>query len=136
MGYAIKRAVKYKGAKLLLIDVRPTKLVPFAHICLKPKVGTDVALLNGLSRVIIEERLFDEEFVARKTDNFDELSDSLKSYTLEWVERVTGIPKQDIERAARTLAEAEWASIVYGNGITQHVNGVDSVMALANLAML
>jgi len=136
VGYAIKRAVKYKGAKLLLIDVRPTKLVPFAHICLKPKVGTDVALLNGLSRVIIEERLFDEEFVARKTDNFDELSDSLKSYTLERVERVTGIPKQDIERAARTLAEAEWASIVYGNGITQHVNGVDSVMALANLAML
>jgi len=136
VGYAIKRAVKYNGAKLLLVDVRPTKLAPFAHIWLKPKVGTDVALLNGLSRVIIEERLFDEEFVARKTDNFDELSDSLKSYTLERVERVTGIPKQDIQRAARTLAEAEWASIVYGNGITQHVNGVDSVMALANLAML
>jgi len=136
VGYAIKRAVKYKGAKLLLVDVRPTKLNPFAHIRLKPKVSTDVALLNGLARVIIEERLFDEEFVARKTDNFDELSRSLKSYTLERVEKVTGIPRQDIQQAARTLAEAEWASIVYGNGITQHVNGVDSVMALANLAML
>jgi len=99
-------------------------------------VSTDVALLNGLSRVIIEERLFDEEFVARKTDNFDELSQSLKSYTLERVEKLTGIPVPDIKRAARSLAEAEWASIVYGNGITQHVNGVDSVMALANLAML
>ncbi|MQY67619.1 MAG: formate dehydrogenase subunit alpha, partial [Dehalococcoidia bacterium] len=136
VGYAIKRAVKYNGAKLLLVDVRPTKLNPFAHIWLSPKVGTDVALLNGLARVIIEEGLFDEEFIARKTDNFDELSDSLKSYTLERVEKVTGIPKQDIQRAARTLAEAEWASIVYGNGITQHVNGVDSVMAVANLAML
>jgi formate dehydrogenase alpha subunit len=136
VGYAIKRAVKYKGARLLLVDVRPTKLNPFAHIWLKPKVSTDVALLNGLAKVIIEEKLFDEEFVARKTDNFDELSQSLKSYTPERVEKLTGIPKQDIQRAARALAQAEWASIVYGNGITQHTSGVDSVMALANLAML
>jgi len=136
VGYAVKRAAKYNGAKLLLVDVRPTKLNPFAHIWLKPKVGTDVVLLNSLARVIIEERLFDEEFVARKTDNFDELSDSLKPYNLERLEKITGIPKQDAQRAARTLAGAEWASIVYGNGITQHVNGIDSVMALANLAML
>jgi len=136
VGYAVKRAARYNGAKLILVDVRPTKLNPFAHIWLKPKVGTDVALLNGLSRVIIEEKLFDEEFVARKTDNFDELSDSLKPYTLEQVEKVTGIPKQDVQQAARTLAGAECASIVYGNGITQQVNGVDSVMALANIAML
>jgi formate dehydrogenase alpha subunit len=136
VGYAIKRAARYNDTKLLLVDVRPTKLNPFAHIWLKPKVGTDVVLLNGLARVIIEERLFDEEFVARKTDNFDELSQTLKPYTLEQVEKVTGIPRQDVQRAARTLAGAEWASIVYGNGITQNVNGVDSVMALANLAML
>jgi formate dehydrogenase alpha subunit len=136
VGYAIKRAARYNGTKLLLVDVRPTKLNPFAHIWLKPKVGTDVVLLNGLARVIIEERLFDDEFVARKTDNFDELSQGLKPYTLEQVEKVTGVPRQDVQRAARTLAGAEWASIVYGNGITQNVNGVDSVMALANLAML
>jgi formate dehydrogenase alpha subunit len=136
VGYAIKRAAKYNGAKLLVIDPRPTKLAPFAHIWLKPKVGSDVALLNGLARVIIEEKLFDEEFVARKTDNFDELSQSLKPYTLEEVERITAIPGQDVQRAARTLAQAEWASIVYGNGITQHTGGVDGVVALANLAML
>ncbi len=136
VGYAIKRAVKYKGAKLLLVDVRPTQLTPFAHIWLKPKVGTDVALLNGMAKVIIEERLFDDEFIARKTDNFEELAESLKSYPLEKVAKITGIPKSDIQRAARNLAEAEWASIVYGNGLTQHANGVDSVMAVANLAML
>jgi formate dehydrogenase alpha subunit len=136
VGYAVKRAARYNGAKLLLADVRPTKLNPFAHIWLKPKVGTDVALLNGLCRVIIDEKLFDEEFVARKTDNFEELSDSLRSYSLEKVEKITGIPKQDVQQAARTLAGAEWASIVYGNGITQQANGIDSVVALANLAML
>jgi formate dehydrogenase alpha subunit len=136
VGYAIKRAARYKGAKLIVVDVRPTRLNPFAHIWLKPKVGTDVALLNGMDRVIIEENLFDQEFVARKTDNFDGLSQSLKSYTLKRVEAITGIPGEDVERAARIFAQAEWASIVYGNGITQNINGVDSVMALANLAML
>ncbi len=136
VGYAIKRAVRYKGAKLLLIDPRQTKLAQFAHLWLRPKVGTDVALINGLARVIINERLLDEEFVARSTDNFDELVTSLKAYTPEHVQEITGVSGQNVQLAARILAGAEPASIVYGNGITQHVTGTDSVMALANVAML
>jgi len=136
VGYAIKRAVKYKGAKLLLVDPRQTKLAPFAHLWLRPKVGTDVALINGLARVIIEEGLFDEEFVARRTDNFTELARSLRAYTPEHVEEITGVPGQDVQLAARLFAGAERASTVYGNGITQHVTGTDGVMALANVAML
>jgi len=136
VGYAIKRAVKYQGAKLLLVDPRQTKLVPFAHLWLRPKAGTDVALISGLAKVIIEERLFDEEFVARRTDNFAELTESLKMYIPEHVEEVTGIPGQDVQLAARIFAGTERASIVYGNGITQSVAGTDSVMALANIAML
>jgi len=136
VGYAIKRAVRYKGAKLLLIDPRQTKLAPFAHLWLRPKLGTDVALINGLARVIIDEKLLDEEFVARKTDNFTEMARSLETYTPEYVEEITGITRQDVQLAARIFAGAEQASIVYGNGITQHVTGTDSVMALANLAML
>ena len=136
VGYAIKRAVKYKGAKLLLIDPRQTKMTPFAHLWLRPKVGTDVALINGLARVIIDEGLFDEEFVTRRTDNFTELETNLRTYLPEHVEEITGVPGQDVQLAARLFAEAEPASIVYGNGITQHVTGTDSVMALANIAML
>jgi predicted molibdopterin-dependent oxidoreductase YjgC len=136
VGYAIKRAVKCRGAKLILIDPRQTRLTPFAHLWLRPKVGTDVVLLNGLAKVIIEGRLFDEEFVARKTENLNGLIKSLKEYTPEHVETVTGVSAQDMQLAARLLAEAETASIVYGNGITQHVNGTGNVMALANLVML
>ena len=136
VGYAIKRAVRYSGAKLLLVDPRQTRLVPFAHLWLRPKVGTDVALINGLARVIIEEELYDEEFVARRTDNFDEMKRNLKSYTPEYVKKITGVPSQDMKLAARLFAGVERASIVYGNGITQYVSGTDSVMALANLAML
>jgi len=136
VGYAIKRAVKYRGAKLLLVDPQQTRLASFAHFWLRPKVGTDVALINGLAKVIIDERLFDEEFVARRTDNFRELARSLKTYTPEHIEEITSIPSQDISLAAHLFAEAGRASIVYSNGITQHVTGTDSVMALANLAML
>lgn len=136
VGYAIKRAARYKGAKLLLVDPRQTRLTPFAHLWLRPKLGTDAALLNGLAKVIIEERIFDEEFVARKTENLNELIKSLKVYTPEHVEKVTGVPAKDVQLAARLWARAEMASIVYGNGITQRVNGTESVMALANLAML
>jgi formate dehydrogenase alpha subunit len=136
VGYAIKRAAKYKGAKLLLVDPRQTKLAAFANLWLRPKVGTDVALLNGLAKVIIDERLFDEEFVGRRTRNFDELTRSLRKYTPEHVENITGIAAHDVQSAARLFANSERASIVYGEGITQRVTGTDSVMTLANLAML
>jgi len=136
VGYAIKRAVRYKGAKLLLIDPRQTKLAPFAHLWVRPKVGTDVALINGLARVITDEKLLNEEFVARRTDNFNELVGTVEAYTPEHVEEITGVPSQDVQLAARLFAGAERASIVYGNGVTQHVTGTDGVMALANLAML
>jgi len=136
VGYAIKRAVRYKGAKLLLIDPRRTRLAPFAQLWLRPRIGTDIALVNGLARVIIEERLFDEVFVTRRTENFAELRTSLKAHTPEKVEEITGIPSQEVALAARLFARSERPSIVYGSGITQHVTGTDTVVSLANLAML
>jgi len=136
VGYAIKRAVRYKGAELCIIDPCRIKLASFARLWLQPKVGTDVALLNGLAKVIIDEKRLDVEFVTRMTDNFIHWANSLKYYTPDHVETVTGIPKQDVKLAARIFAGAEEASIVYGNGIAQHANGTNAVIALANLAML
>jgi len=136
VGYAIKRAVKQRGVKLLLIDPRQTRLSLFAHLWLQPEVGTDVALINGLAKVIIDEGLLDEAFVARRTDNFEAFDESLKKYTLEYVEKTTGVIGQEIRTAARLYAEASRAAIVYGTGITQHTTGTDGVGALANLALL
>jgi len=136
VGYAIKCAVKQRGVKLLLIDPRRTKLSLFAHLWLRPNVGTDVALLNGLAKVIIDEGLLDEEFVARRTDNFEAFNESLKKYTVEYVEKTTGVTGQEIRAAARLYARASRAAIVYGTGITQHITGTDGVKALANLALL
>jgi formate dehydrogenase alpha subunit len=136
VGYVIKRAVKSQYAKLLLIDPRQTKLSMFAHLWLQPEVGTDVVLMNGLAKVIIDEGLIDEEFVARSTDNFEAFNEDLKKYTLEYVEEITGVAIQHIHTAAQLYASASRAAIVYGTGITQHMTGPDSVKALANLALL
>jgi len=136
VGYAVKRAVKYKNAKLILIDPRQTKLSSFANLWLRLNVGTDVALINGLAKLIIDEGLLDEEFVARRTDNFEAFDESLKKYSLEYVEKTTGVTGQEIRSAARLYAEASRAAIVYGTGITQHTTGTDGVRALANLALM
>ncbi|MCK4697670.1 MAG: formate dehydrogenase subunit alpha, partial [Dehalococcoidia bacterium] len=136
VGFAVKRAVKYKGAKLLLVDPQQTRLSSFANLWLRPHIGTDIALINGMANVIVTEGLLDEEFVTRRTDNFEALNKDLAKYTPEYVEEVTGIPSEEVRRAARLFAGANLASIVYGDGITQHVTGTDSVIALANLAML
>ncbi len=136
VAYAIKRAARFKGAGLIVIDPRRTALTQFAHLWLRPRVGTDIALLNGLARVIITEKKLDEEFVARRTDNFTPWARSLESYTPSRVEELTGVPRKDVQVAARLLAGAEEASIVYGNGITQQADGTGAAIAIANLAML
>jgi formate dehydrogenase alpha subunit len=136
VAYVIKRAARFKGAELIVIDPRLTPLTQFARLWLQPRVGTDVALLNGLARVIIDEKKLDVEFVTRMTDNFAVWTKSLEAFTPGYVEELTGIPKKNVQMAARILAGAEQASIVYGNGITQQVGGTNAVIAIANLAML
>ncbi|MBA7635937.1 putative formate dehydrogenase [subsurface metagenome] len=136
VGYAIKRAVKYKGARLILIDPRRTDLSSFAHLRLRPKVGTDVAFLNSLAKVIIDEGLFDEGSVTREKEDFEALTKALEKYSPEYVEAITGVPGDEIPAAAQLYAKAGQAAIVYGTGITQNACAVDSIKTLANLAIL
>lgn len=136
VSYVIKRAVKYKGSRLILIDPRRTKLSLFAELHLQLMPGTDVALLNALAQVIVRENLLDKEFVTRRTDNFNSLAEALELYSPEYAESITGVRSEQIVAAARLYAKARQASIVYGNGITQYSTGTDSVKALANLSML
>jgi len=136
VAYAIKRAARFRGAQLITVDPRRTALAAFARLWLRPKAGTDVALLNGLARVITDAREFDIEFVTRMTDNFNPWTESLREFTPARVEALTGVPRQDIQLAARLLGGAEEAAIVYGNGVTQVAGGTGAVIAIANLAML
>lgn len=132
----IKRAVTQKGAKLILADPRNIELAKFATVHLRQRPGTDIAWLNGMMNVIISEGLANESFIAERTENFDALKDTVKKYTPEYVEKITGIPAEDLKTAARLYATSGASAIVYAMGITQHITGTDNVKSCANLAML
>ena len=132
----VKRAVKFKNARLILVDPRRIKIASFAHQWLRQNLGTDVAWINGMMHVIIRENLHDAEFVAKRTEDFDELKKIVEKFTPEYAGEITGIPAQQIIDAARMYAGASRASILYCMGITQHISGTDNVKSLANLAML
>lgn len=132
----VKRAVKFKGARLLVVDPRRIPITRHAAQWLRPNLGTDVAWINGMMHVIINEGLYDEAYVQNRTVGLDELKQTVAKYTPEYVEEISGIPRAELTAAARTYAEAPAASILYAMGITQHVSGTDNVKSLANLAML
>ncbi len=131
----VKEAAR-NGATLIVADPRRIDLVRFATRHLPLRVGTDIALLNGLMNVIISENLYDEEFVAKATEGFEELKAAVAEYTPARVAEITGLPAEDIIAAAREYATAERAAICYTMGITQHACGTDNVMSVSNLALL
>ncbi len=132
----VKAAVRQKGAKLIVADPRRIELVDDAHLWLSQKPGTDVALINGMLQAIISHGWYNKAFVEERTEGFKALAESVKEYTPEAVEAITGVPAKDIEEAARLYAQSPHSSILYAMGITQHTTGTNNVLALANLAMV
>jgi formate dehydrogenase major subunit/formate dehydrogenase alpha subunit len=132
----VKRAVKFKGAKLIVVDPRRIRMTEFAEYYLRPNLGTDVAWLNGMMHVIIKENLQDQEFIDQRTEAYEALKQTVEKYTPEFVEGITGIAAESLIAAARLYASAKTGSILYCMGITQHVSGTDNVKLLADLAML
>lgn len=135
IGSKIKRAIK-NGTKLIVADPRNIELSSMADICLHQKPGTDVALINGLMHIMIKEGLYDKKFVEERTEGFDDMASTVEEYTPEKVAQITGVSAEDIIKTARLFASAEKGAIYYAMGITQHSNGTDNVMSLANLAMI
>jgi formate dehydrogenase major subunit len=131
----IKRNVR-DGADLVVVDPRKVDIAEHADQYLRSTPGYDVAWLNGMARYIIEEDLYDAEFVAENVHDFEALREKVDPFTPEEVQRLAGIAPDELKRAAETLAEAE--SVVFGwaMGLTQHSHGTNNVLAMANLALL
>jgi formate dehydrogenase alpha subunit len=125
-----------KGARVIVVDPRTTQMSMLADLHLKQQPGTDVAWLNGMMNLIIAEGLADEAFISERTEGYDDLKAAVADFTPERVEKITGIPADELVQATKMYGEAENASIVYAMGITQHTTGVDNVISCANLAML
>ena len=127
---------KERGAKIIVVDPREVQIGRLADLYLRFRPGTDVAWINGMMNVIISEGLEDKGFVEERTEGYEELRAVVEEYTPERVEEITGIPADDLRKAARMYAAHKPAAILYAMGITQHTTGTDNVKSCANLAML
>ena len=132
----IKEAVRKHGAKLIVADPRRIGLADFAVLHLQHEAGTDLALLNGLAYIILEENLHDADYIAERTENFEAWRAVVEQYPPDKVSQITGVPVEDLVQAARIYGGNRPASIFYAMGITQHTVGHQNVLAIANLAML
>lgn len=132
---SLKKAVE-RGAKLIVVDPRHIELVDFAALWLQQRPGTDVAVFHAMANVVVNERLYDEAYMAEHTEGFADYAATLAPFTPEWAEGVSGVPADKIRQAARMYAEANAAALYWGMGISQSTHGADNATALVNLAML
>jgi formate dehydrogenase alpha subunit len=127
---------KEKGAKLIVADPRRIQLSRFADVAVHHRLGTDVALLNGMMQIIIENNWYAQAYIDQRTEGFDAMAEVAAQYTPERVRQITGVAPDDLLRMARLYATCPPGALIYAMGITQHTTGVDNVKACCNLAML
>ncbi len=132
----MKRAVS-KGAKLIVVDPRKIELTKWADRHVQINVGTDIPFFNAVANVIINEQLYDQRYVAKRTEGFEAFATHVQNYPPEYSAEICGIDVEDIYFVAREYAKASpGAAICYTLGITEHSCGSHNVQSLGNLGML
>lgn len=132
----IKRSHKFHNQRLIVADLRKHEMAERADIFLRPKPSTDAVWMNGVARYILDHKLHKPEFIDQWVNHFDEYAKSLEPYTLEYTERITGIPQATIITVANEIAAADGVCILFAMGVTQHCGGSDTATSLSNLLLL
>ena len=132
----MKAAVEKHGAKLIVVDPRRVEMVNWAALWLPEKPGTDVPLFSAMAHVIVKERLYNQDFIDRRTEGFDDFCKSIEPFTPEYAEAISGVDRNLIVQAARMYATAKNAAIYWALGIPEHSHGTDNAMSLIHLALL
>ncbi len=127
---------KEKGAKLIVADPRNIQLSRFADVAVNHRLGSDVALLNGMMHLIIKNGWHAKDYIGARTEDYDVLEQKVSAFTPEKVQAIAGVDPKDLEEMARLYATHPPGSLLYAMGITQHTTGVDNVKSCCNLAML
>ena len=134
VGMKVRRALN-KGGKLIVIDPRRTEPAGLADIHLQLIPGTNVLLLNSLLYAILDEGLEDKDFIAARTENLDKVREHVAHSAPEIMVEQTGVPAELVRKAARLYCSTKKGMILYGLGMTEHRNGTQGVMGLANIAL-
>ncbi|WP_195433295.1 formate dehydrogenase subunit alpha [Morganella morganii] len=133
-----RRVIKAKenGAEIIVCDPRKIETAKIATQYLPLRNGTNMALVNAFAYTLIDENLYDKDYVSRFTEGFEEYKKAVQDYSPEVVQDITGIPASQIRQAMRTYARAKTATIMWGMGVTQFGQAVDVVKGLSGLALL
>ncbi len=134
VGMKVRRAVR-NGAKLIVIDPRRTEIAAMADLWLRLVPGTNVLLLNSLLHAILDEGLENREFIANRTENMEAVRQHVAAYSPETMAERTGVAPELVRQAARLYCATQKGMILYGLGVTEHRNGTQGVMGLANIAL-
>ncbi len=132
----IKQNVVHDDATLIVVDPRRVQIAEYADQYCRIEPGYDATWINGMIRHIITNELYDEAFVERRTNGFDELRASIDQFTPSYVEAQTGFPADALIEAAETIANAETVTFCWTLGLVEHTHGTENVLAMANLALI
>ncbi len=130
-----KQAAK-AGKTLIVMDPRGQALKRHATHMLQFKPGSDVAMLNAIMHVVLNENLYDQQYVQAHTEGFDKLQEHLKAFPPEKMAAVCGIDAETLKTVARTFATAQRSIVFWGMGISQHVHGTDNARCLISLVLM
>ena len=130
-----KQFVK-RGGKLIVMDPRGQGLKRHAEHMLQFRPGTDVAMLNAIMNVIVEEELYDRQYIDGYTENWDAMKEHLKQFSPESMSEFCGVKADKLRAVARDFAKAKSAMIFWGMGISQHIHGTDNSRCLISLALM
>ena len=135
IGAKIKQR-QQKGAALIVAEPRKIELAKYADVYLQIKPGTNVPLLNGMMRAILDAGLEDKNFINERTEGYAAFKEFMDTLTVEGCAEICGVDPEDMRKAALLYATKDKGGIFYSMGVTQHKTGTDGVMSTANLAML
>jgi formate dehydrogenase major subunit/formate dehydrogenase alpha subunit len=121
IGMRIRQAVRQRNAVLIVADPRRIDLTDFATLHLRHNPGSDIALINGLMNIILANGWEDKEFIAARTEGFDDFKSIVEEYSPERVSKITGVPVEQLHQAAKLLAEHKPTAVLWAMGITQHI---------------
>ena len=125
-----------RGGKLIVMDPRGVGMRRYADEMLQFRPGADVSMLNAIMNVIVEEELYDSQYIHRWTENWEAEKEHLRQFTPEKMSEICGIDPEQLRRVARTFAGAQAGMIFWGMGVSQHIHGTDNSRCLISLALM
>lgn len=132
----VKRAHKLRGEKLIVADLRENEMARRADIFLRPKPGTDLVWLSGITRYILDQGLAKRQFLDQWVNGLEAYQKSLEPFTIEFAAETSGLSIETLKTVAHLIAEAEGVCILWAMGVTQHSMGSDTSTAISNLLLV